>query len=330
MENNRRIIRILIVDDNPITRVILRGIFESSPDFELIAEAFNDRDVIHTAIGSVRPDLMILKISRPENIATISDIMKTQPIPILAITDNPHYANDALAHGAVKVVKKSDLNEITWFLEKIRSLSSIHVLPPLHSLSNSIFFPHVFAIASSTGGPQALARILGNLSPDFSCPILVAQHVAPGFSQGMADWLDSVSGLPVKLAHQHDEIMSGVVYLSPSESHTRLTSSYHISFSEIQKTDIYRPSCNILLESVASVCRDRSIGLILTGMGNDGVTGIAEIAAAGGITIAQDQSSSVVFGMNRDAIDKGYISKILHIDRIADEMIRLSHEEIVL
>jgi two-component system chemotaxis response regulator CheB len=140
----------------------------------------------------------------------------------------------------------------------------------------------------------------------------------------MVEWLSSVSKLPVRLAHPGACVEPGVIQLLPSESHAAVVAGGHLVLRSVGENDIYRPSCDRLLESVAKIYGARSIGLILSGMGRDGVKGMERISEAGGTTIAQDEASSVVFGMNRVAIEQGWVKQVLPLDAIAAEMIRLS------
>jgi two-component system chemotaxis response regulator CheB len=182
----------------------------------------------------------------------------------------------------------------------------------------------VFAIASSTGGPQALSVILARLPPCFPCPIVIAQHISDGFAGGMADWLASLCGIKVQLARPDEPLQPGVAYLSPSERHLVVTAARRLSLLERADKDLYRPSCDRLLASVAEACGAEATGVILTGMGSDGAAGMARIRQAGGVTLGQDQASSAIYGMNRVAIERGAVMRVLSADRIAREMISLA------
>ena len=171
----------------------------------------------------------------------------------------------------------------------------------------------IVAIASSTGGPRALSVLLSEMPGDFPAPIVIAQHIADDFVAGMANWLGSISKLRVKLAESGETPVRGTVYLCPSEKHTKINSGKRFSFQAKVPEDIYFPSCNLLLSSVAETYGANCIGIILTDIGDDGVSGIGKIRNAGGITIAQDEKTSVVFGMPRVAIESGCIDKVLPI-----------------
>lgn len=186
----------------------------------------------------------------------------------------------------------------------------------------------VVAIAASTGGPQALACILAKLPGHFPCTVLVAQHIVDGFAAGMVDWLAGLCRLPVHLAKDGDWALPGQVYVSPSEQNLKLSFNRRLALQPPDQGSIYHPSCNLLLESVAQCCGRQAVGLILSGMGNDGARGIAAIRAAGGVTMAQDETTSVVFGMNRVAIEAGEVHHILPAERIAEALCRLAEASV--
>lgn len=187
-----------------------------------------------------------------------------------------------------------------------------------------ILYSRVFAIASSTGGPQALAQILPELPANFACPVLVAQHISDGFAQGMVDWLGSLCKLPVRLAADGDWLQAGVIYVSPSEQHLSVTPGRRLALVARGALDVYRPSCNVLLQSVAEVFGRQAIGIILTGMGSDGAQGMARIRERGGLTLGQDEKSSVIYGMNRVAIESGAVAQVLAAEQVAAAMVQLA------
>lgn len=343
-------IRVLLVDDSAVVRGLLRSIFESDDSFEVMGEAANGAEAV-AQVKLERPGLIAMDLEMPlmGGIEAIEEIMSFRPVPILVVSDYAHAQNafNAVAHGAVDVVAKPGLSEseIRSFLSRARLVASIPVITHVKSkrqridrvsptpelprnLAPGSFQEPVFALAASTGGPQALISVLGQLPPDFGSPILIAQHVIPGFAAGMAKWLATESSLPVKLAEQGEPIVPGRVYLSPSEEHLSVVAGDKLSLLAVRPSDTYRPSCNVLLESVANVYGRRSVGIVLTGMGSDGAKGLACVKAAGGKTMAQDEASSVIFGMNRVAIEGGTVDEVLPLDEIADAMVRLVCEAV--
>lgn len=179
-------------------------------------------------------------------------------------------------------------------------------------------------MAASTGGPQALAQILPALPPDFACPVLVAQHISDGFAQGMAQWLASLCPLPVRLACDGEALRPGHIYIAPSEHHLAVTAQHQLQWRPRLPQDLYRPSCDVLLSSVAAVFRAQAVGIVLSGMGHDGASGLAAIRAAGGCTLAQDEASSLIFGMNRVAIERAAVQQVLPVGEMAAAMRQLA------
>ena len=343
-----RKIRVLLVDDSAVVRGLLRSIFESDAGFEVMGEAANGSEAVAQVLRE-RPGLIAMDLEMPlmGGVDAIEEIMSFRPVPILVVSDyaNAQHAYEAVAHGAVDVVAKPGLSEseIRIFLERARLVASIPVITHVKSsLRRVSVTPHsaalprvqrfalpggrVFAIAASTGGPQALASVLSQLPDDFNCPVLIAQHVIPGFAAGMAKWLTSESSLPVKLAEQGETIVAGQVYLSPSEAHLNVLAGDKIDLLALRAGDTYRPSCDVLLQSMAAVYARRAVGIVLTGMGSDGAKGLACIKAAGGRTLAQDEASSVIYGMNRVAIERGVVDRVLPLDEIAAAMVSLADE----
>ena len=357
-------IRVLLADDSAMARGMLRNFLEEEGDFEVVGEARHGEEAVELAC-SLRPDLITMDLEMPTmgGMEAIREIMSRCAVPILVVSDvaDARNAYKAVSMGALEVVRKpsTDGRERREFVNKARLVSGVKVIThvralrapalprrvsegaaatsapvqlamPLESPSDTDHFANrrVFVIASSTGGPQALAEILGSLPVDFPCPILIAQHISAGFAAGMADWLATLSRLPVLMGQEGNALIPGVVMIAPSEYHMSVDRERHIRMLKRGEQDVYRPCCDILLESVAAVYGERSVGIILTGMGRDGANGMLAIQAAGGHTIAQDEASSVVFGMNGVAIQRGAIQQTLPLNKIAASMEKLARESL--
>ncbi|MEO5345559.1 MAG: chemotaxis-specific protein-glutamate methyltransferase CheB [Magnetococcus sp. YQC-9] len=337
-------IRVLIVDDSLMARQILKQLLEDADGIEVVGEASNGRQAVELA-RSLRPDLITMDLEMPvmNGLAAIEEIMCAKAVPILVVSSaaGVREALEATQLGALDVVEKPGLSAegADWFVDKVRLLAGVTVVtrikpkqrcsqaiarPLSHDACNPFIYPRMFAIASSTGGPQALARILSALPNDFSCPVVIAQHIADGFTQGLVDWLGTVTRLPVRLAAIGDTPQAGVVHIIPSEFNGIVTPQRRLALLPREEGDIYRPSCDRLLQSVADVFGSRAVGIILTGMGSDGAAGIAHIHRKGGITLAQDEASSLIFGMNQVAILTGGVQRIVPLEVIGDEMVRLA------
>lgn len=355
-------IRILIADDSSLTRGILRALLAEQADLEIVGDAGNGKQAVQLA-ASLQPDLITMDLDMPvmNGLQAMEEIMHQKAVPILVVSDFTESLSEtaALAHGALDTMGKPAFTpeDAAHLQAKIRMLASIPVvtrirarqapavlapqLPPAFTttpisplsptsnfsgfaLPGGTFYTRVFAIACSTGGPPTLARILPKLPADFPCPILIAQHIADGFAQGMVDWLGGLCKLPVQLATEGEKILGGRIYISPSEKNLAVTAERSLTLLAQGPSDTYHPSCDALLNSVAEVFTRQAIGIILTGMGSDGAKGMARIRECHGSTLGQDEASSVIYGMNRVAIEAGVVQQVLPPEAIVDEMIRLA------
>ncbi|MCF8210195.1 MAG: chemotaxis-specific protein-glutamate methyltransferase CheB [Rhodoferax sp.] len=338
-------IRIVIADDSSFARSLLRSFLEEAPDIEIVGEASNGRMAVEMA-RELKPSLITMDLEMPVmgGLEAIEEIMCSKAVPILVVSSvaDAQNALAAVGRGALEVMRKPDFSpeEAAEFVAKVRMLAGVMVItrmrprtaaplqhtpapaapPPLSG--NASQYPRLFAIACSTGGPQALAQILPDLPANFACPIIIAQHISDGFAQGMVDWLAKLCKLPLRLAQDGDLLQGGVVYIAPSERHCSVNPARSISLLERSPGDIFRPSCDVLLNSVAQVFGHRAVGIILTGMSSDGSKGLARIRQQGGQTIAQNEASSVVYGMNRVAIDAGSAQQVLSVEAIAPAMVQ--------
>ncbi|BAE51806.1 chemotaxis-specific protein-glutamate methyltransferase CheB [Paramagnetospirillum magneticum] len=341
-------ISVLIVDDSGMARAMLRSIFEDEDDFDVVAEAVNGREAIEM-VRHLRPGLVTMDLEMPEmgGLEAIEEIMCSKAVPILVVSGvaDAQKAFGAMSRGAVDVVAKPNVTsarEVEDFVDKARLVAKIPVITVPRTRSAPAAGPTpvpqappppaappagdggIIAIAASTGGPQALAALLAAIGRPLSCPMVVAQHISDGFASGMADWLNSISAMPVRLAAEGERLTAGTVYLSPSEWNMSVTESRHIALALRPERQVYRPSCDALLTSVAQVAGRRAVGVILTGMGSDGVAGMEAISKAGGTTLGQDEGSSVIFGMNAIAIERGWVQRVLPLAELAASLLEIT------
>lgn len=348
-------VRVLLADDSSLAREMLREILQQEPGIEVVGEAVNGREAVEKA-RLLKPNLITLDLEMPilNGMDTITAIMCDKAVPILVVSGvaDAQKAYEAVRRGALDVVSKPDASpaSISEFIAKVRMLAGVPVITHIRpSADLSCALPQqaipaplsssrpvtptsspghgsqrVFAIACSTGGPQVLATLLPLLPTNFPCPVLVAQHISEGFASGMADWLAGLCKLPVRLAVNGEAVCPGVIYISPAEYHCTVSVSRRIVFVERGEHDLYRPSCDRLLESVAEAYRADAVGIILTGMGRDGTLGIARIHGYGGVTLAQNAATSLIYGMNRCAIEAGTVQSVLPDTAIAAEMLKLA------
>lgn len=339
-------IKVLIVDDSEVARDILRALLEGQDGIEVVAEAVNGREAIELT-KRLCPDLITMDLNMPimSGLEAIEHIMHDKAVPILVVSNesDAELAYKAIGYGALEVIAKPRLDacDADAFVRQVRLLAGVPVithlrrrssidaaprvpLPYVFSTVPDAGFQQVFVIAASTGGPQALASVLSQLPADFPAPVLIAQHISDGFIDDMALWLSGVCPMRVKVAEEGELLRAGCVYLSPSEQHLSINAAHCVTLQERRKGDIYHPSCDILLSSVAEVFGSKAIGIIMTGMGRDGPEGMRAIFARGGITLAQDEASSIIYGMNAEAVKLGVIQRELGLAEIASEMLRIA------
>ncbi|AGX88207.1 chemotaxis-specific protein-glutamate methyltransferase CheB [Candidatus Symbiobacter mobilis] len=342
MTKSKNPLRVLLVDDSPLIRDILRDILESEPDIQVIGEAGDGKEAI-AKVGELQPDLVTMDIEMPVmgGLEAIEQIMAKHPVPILVVTalTGVRMAFTAVSKGALDVIEKPDISIVNTqnLIRKIRRLAIVDVHAHLRAMKpqpkpavatpvatpQAGGRPGIVAIAASTGGPHAIHNILAQLPGTFPVPIVIAQHIADGFTEGMVEWLDAVTPLHVRVARHGEVLMPGNVYVNPAEHSMIVTRQSTIILGDRDQRKPYNPSCDALLSSVAASFRERSLGLIMSGMGDDGVAGMQSIRAHHGITLAQDGKSSVVFGMNAVAIQKGCIDNVVVLANLPAELLRL-------
>jgi two-component system chemotaxis response regulator CheB len=346
-------IKVLIVEDSPVATNILTAIINSDEKLTVIGTAKNGKEGVDLT-KQLKPDIITMDIHMPimDGYEATKQIMAYTPTPIIVVSSSTLQKDSnkvfhATSYGALDVINKDLLSVdgisgqefIKQFLDKLKLFSKIKVLT--HMLGKiehqkqavSMQYPGILGttkivgIAVSVGGPQALQNLLNKIPKNFSSSILIVQHISEGFAEGLVDWLSNSSRTNIKIPKNNEKIESGVVYIAPSGVHMKVSERGTIILSDDPPYLGFRPSCNILLESIASVYKNKSVGVILTGMGSDGALGMKAIKAKGGITIAQDEKTSIVFGMPKVAIDMGVIDKILPLEKIADELIRIINNE---
>jgi len=351
-----RPIRVLVVDDSALARDLVSAILSSDPGLCVIGQAADGFEAV-AKTAALKPDIVTMDIEMPvmDGLTAIERIMAATPVPILVVTSQTgvRTAFAAVSKGALDVVEKPDLDLASGekLINKIKFLAGVdivahqkascpaqgpapcrNVVPAAPAPAVAVAAPvpgarsgakRIVAIASSTGGPKALQYILAGLPADFPVPVVVSQHVASGFATGMAEWLNSCTPLAVSVARAGDVLAPGRVYLNPSNFSLRITARETVQLCEETAGQTYHPSCDVMLSSVAGVYGQGAVGAILTGMGDDGVAGMKAIKAAGGTTLAQDERSSIVFGMNAVAVHQGCIGRVLPLQAIPAELLRL-------
>ncbi len=337
-------IRVLVVDDSSIARMVLIEHLTQDSNIEIVGIAKNGKEAIEK-VKTLKPTIVTMDINMPVmgGLETIEQIMAYNPVPVLVVTSraDADTAFAAISKGALEVMQKPDVDmDSEELIRKVRILSGVKVISHLrgrhlndpvrkkrlsvrdnHDVENEIC-KKAIVIASSTGGPKMLARILSDIPEDFPVPVFVAQHIPPDFVTGLAEWLDSVCKLKVKPGENGERVIPGIIYISPADTNMVITNNNRIRLEKQDPQCVYSPSCDLLLSSVAKVFQDKCLGLILTGMGKDGVAGICDIRNNGGVTIAQGEESSIVFGMPKVAVEQGGIDKVMTPDDMTDELLK--------
>ncbi len=343
-------IRVVMADDSQLARDVLRDILTRDGDIEIVGEASNGREAVELA-RRLSPQLITMDLNMPvmDGLSAIEEIMYTKGVPILVVSDrsDAETAYRALDVGALEVIQKPTLDDedAQRLLARVRLLSGVAVITRLRRRSTSTMtvapvhvppvdhhhrpkaFQRIIAIACSTGGPQALAHLLSKLPSNFPAPIVIAQHISHGFIEGMAHWLASLCAMPVCVAQHGEPLKPGCIYLSPSERNLRVTPSHRLQLQQSPDHSLYHPNCDVLLTSVANVYGSEAIGVILTGMGRDGVSGMRAIHLSGGCTFAQNEASSVIYGMNQEAVSAGVIQYVVSLDELPGRLIRETREQ---
>jgi two-component system chemotaxis response regulator CheB len=345
----RKQIKVLIVDDSAFMRNTISGMISSDPEITVIGTARDGMEAVEKA-ASLKPDVITLDVEMPRmgGLDALKIIMSQNPVPVLMVssltTEGAHETLEALDMGAVDFIPKNlsnlsvnIVNIQETLVEKIKTASKCRILNngKSRTASPNIVLPsydfsahrraHVVAIGSSTGGPKALQQILAALPRDFPVPILVSQHMPPNFTGPLAKRLNQLSQINVKEAEDGETISRGTAFIAPGVGHMKILKKKMtetvISIESHNGQYIYKPSVDALMISVAHVYSGHVVGVILTGLGNDGEKGMKEIKNKGGRTIAQNENSCVVYGMPRAVIEAGMADKVVSVEEIAGEII---------
>lgn len=344
-------IRVLVVDDSVVIRRLLTDILSQDPEIELVGTASNGRLAL-AKLSHLNPDLVTLDIEMPEmdGLETLPELRKVYPkLPVImfsTLTSRGAMSTlDALARGATDyVTKPANVGSVSagmqcvkdQLLPKIKALCPFNrVLTPVKA-SQGAFRPippirtvtrksghDILAIGSSTGGPQALSVVLRALPQSLSVPVVIVQHMPPVFTQHLAQRLNQESPLTVHEAKAGDTLLPGHAYIAPGDCHLELRRegvAVKTLITHGPPENSCRPAVDVLFRSVASIYGANSLAVILTGMGQDGLRGAGEIARVGGTIVAQDEASSVVWGMPRAVAEAGLANKVLPLSSIAQEI----------
>ncbi|MDR2314073.1 MAG: chemotaxis-specific protein-glutamate methyltransferase CheB [Spirochaetaceae bacterium] len=327
-------INTLIVDDSAMVRDIIRDFLEGDGNFTIIGEAADGEEGVQKIL-SLNPDLVTLDIEMPKlnGLEVIERVMEKSHVPIVVITsqDTAQTAYEATLRGALEFYSKdlftaslspAKRGEIYETLKRIsgikarRNFSVSAAEQPDRPEKRKI---NVVVIAASTGGPKALSRALSLLPADFPVPIAVVQHNSPGFDRGFAQWLNAYTALEIKLAEDREILRPGKVYIAPTGTHLAMEGlEFYYDHGEPENNQ--KPAADVLFRTAAESLKDSVISVVLTGMGCDGARGTRRIREMGGVTLAQDEGSSLIYGMPKAAVETGFVDLVLPLDRIPREL----------
>lgn len=338
-------IRVLVVEDSAVVRTFLLHILGSNPEIEIAGTAENGEDAVE-AVARLKPDVITMDVHMPRlnGFDATRRIMETRPTPIVIVSGSPDVnetakAFRALEAGALAVLPRpagighagqesgaADLVQTVklmaevkvvrrWARPKPEDVVPADSLPPERRVPGAGVA--VVAVGASTGGPAALQCILSALPKSLPVPILVVQHIAPGFTEGFVEWLGHTSNLPVHVPAQGHYILPGHVYVAPEGLHMEVAMGGQIRLTQKEFENGLRPSVSYLFRSVARVYGGCAVGILLTGMGKDGAEELKQMRKWGAITIAQDRESSVVYGMPGEAMRLGAARYVLCPDQIS-------------
>jgi two-component system, chemotaxis family, protein-glutamate methylesterase/glutaminase len=332
-------IKVLLVEDSLIALELLQRLLKSSPEVEVVGTARNGQEALEL-IPQVKPQVICtdLHMAPIDGLELTRQVMIHFPCPILVISnsvqeDDTKNIFGLLQAGAVDIFPKPTGGDYTEYelvkdrlIAKIKMLSQVTVKARatttvssanIHSDRDDLGRLRAIAIGASTGGPQAIHKIITSLPPDLPIPIFCAQHIGDGFLTGLISWLKEDLPLNVKIAQIGETPAARTVYFAPERAHLEFDAQGKFIYSNFTTATGTCPSIDVLFRSVARVYGQSSASIILTGLGTDGVAGTEAIAAAGGLTIAQNEQSCLVYGMSKLAIATGTVAHILDLSEIA-------------
>ena len=352
-ETGRRI-RVLVVDDSAVMRQLLAEILGSAPDIEVVGTA-PDPYVARDKIKRLNPDVLTLDVEMPrmDGLTFLRNLMRLRPMPVVMVSSltaqGAEETLEALELGAVDFVTKPAVDVVhgmrayaETLIEKVRAAAGARVrrlaLAPAPRRSADAVLPRarppralrtthrIVAIGASTGGTEAVRALLAALPPD-APGIVIAQHIPAAFSGPFARRLDGACALVVREAEDGAPILPGHAYVAPGDRHLLVERSgarYHCRLSDGAPVNRHRPSVDVLFRSVAQAAGPNAVGVLLTGMGEDGARGLLEMREAGARTLAQDETTSVVWGMPGAAVRLGAAEEVLPLGRIAARALELA------
>ncbi len=340
--------KVLVVDDSPLIRRVLTLVLQRHPGLEVVGTA-GDPYEAREQIRALAPDVLTLDVEMPrmDGLTFLGKLRKAHPIPVVMVSSltakGTATALDALAMGAVDVIGKPELDPLqgleamgSEIAEAVYAAAQASTRTPAPSPAPPAPPPlariapgrQLIAIGASTGGTEALREVFQAL-PAGLPPIAVVQHMLPGFTEAFAARLDRLCAPKVKVADAGEPLQSGVIYLAPSGRHLRVErrpGGLQARLGDTSPVSRHRPSATVLFESAAEACRGKALGIILTGMGDDGAAGLLRMREAGAATLGQDEATCVVYGMPKVAFLLGAVDRQIPLDALPRHILAWSTE----
>lgn len=343
-------IKILIADDSAFMRKLLSDLFAQQADFQVLDTARNGKEAVEK-IRTLKPDLVTMDVNMPimDGLTALETVVReglsTRVVMISSLTKTGTDATiRALSLGAVDFIEKvaGPISSIASIQQEIlskcreavqakmaRPLGAERIKPPVLRMEKrpliSNMNQRLIAIGTSTGGPRALQEVVTRLPKDLPCGVVIVQHMPPGFTKSLAERLNSLSELTIKEAENNDIISPGKAFIAPGNYHMTVEAQgdYRvIKLNQDPPLASHRPAVDVLFHSVAKF-GNKVVAVVLTGMGSDGAKGMKAIKAAGGYSIAESQSTAVVYGMPKAVVDLGLADKVLPVDEVANELVQI-------
>ncbi len=346
-------IKVLIVDDSAFMRNAISSMLSSEQEIMIVGTAKDGIEALEK-VASLKPDIVTMDIEMPrmDGISALKQIMQKDPVPVIMISsltsEGAKATLDALELGAVDFIPKN-LSDLSINIVKIKEIliSKVKQIAKRNIINKGIRISPVqrsqeapqriapvitserrigiVSIGTSTGGPKALHEILPKMPKDFPVPIIIAQHMPPAFTGPFAERLNQICNIVVKEAEEGEPVRPGIALIAPGRGNMRVRRQRAIetvvTISENREDFIYRPSVDALMLSVAECFPGRALGVILTGMGNDGLKGLTALKKTGGRIFAQNEETCIVYGMPKAVVDAGIADKVLPVGEMAGEII---------
>lgn len=344
-----KVIKVLIVEDSATARQLLVTILGMDPQLAVCGVAVDGQQAVNMTLA-LRPDVILMDIQMPvmNGFEATKIIMAERPTPIIVVSLHRNVSEitvalEALRAGAVTILPKPHglasakfQSEAEHLLATVRAMAGVTVRRP-RSASDDLPVPpevpasavprrkvELIVVAASTGGPAALHRILSSLPVTFTTPIVIVQHMSQGFHAGLVSSLGRVSALRVVLAQHQSLIEPRTVYLAPFGRNLVVRDKRTLALVAPRETELFCPAANVLFTTAADVFRAAVVALVLTGMGSDGLDGCRAVSGAGGLVVAQDERSSLIFGMPKEVIASGVAQHVLSVHEMARWLTRLT------